>query len=399
MRALIHLVKKELLVLLRDWHALLLLFALPTLFILIMSLALRDRFDLHKGLTLKYYLLQEDRSALSAELAAELAKNANFELLDSSQPEETLIKGVQAGQAQFLIRIPKGFAQAVGSPQPKAASLAVGPSVEPATYKLFEAGLREAVSKAVLERKFAKLKERMAYFAGSQGLELEGLDKLVERSSLYEPGQPEILPSSVQQNVPAWLVFAMFFIALPLSSTWVQERAQGTFSRLRSMGLARRWLLLGKLLPYYLINLIQVLLMLAVGLWGVPFFGGDKLTLGHSPAGLALIALAASFASVAWALLIANIVSTTEQATIFTGVSTLVLGAIGGVMVPRFIMPLAMQRLSAFSPLAWGLDGFLEVFLKGGGVAEVLPHAAKLFAFGLAALGLAAFFLGKRWSK
>ena len=149
-------------------------------------------------------------------------------------------------------------------------------------------------------------------------------------------------------------------------------------------------------MPYYLINLLQVLLMLGVGVWLVPLFGGDRLTLGHAPLALALMALAASFASVAWALLVANLVSTSEQATIFTGVSTLVLGALGGVMVPRFIMPITMQQLSQFSPLAWGLDGFLELFLKNGGVAEVLPHAAKLFVFGILSLLLAAQRLGRR---
>jgi ABC-2 type transport system permease protein len=121
--------------------------------------------------------------------------------------------------------------------------------------------------------------------------------------------------------------------------------------------------------------------------------------LGHSPKGLALIALASSFASVAWALLVANLVSTSEQATIFTGVCNLVLGALGGVMVPRFIMPPTMQHLSLWSPMAWGLDGFLEVFLKSGGVPEVWPHALKLLLFGLACLILAAISLERRSAR
>jgi ABC-2 type transport system permease protein len=401
MRALIHLVKKELLILLRDWHALLLLFALPTLFILIMSLALRDRFSVHSAASLSYYLVNADPHPIAKSVVAALEKNKNFKILDaSSMSEAELLKLVQHDRAQFLISIPEGFGKSIASDAPKAAQVAVGPAVEPAAYRLFEAAVREAVSKVVLEDKFLDLKAQLSSFSGSSDLgfdmDLSFLDKLVERRSLYESGRPELLPTSVQQNVPAWLVFAMFFIALPLSTTWVQERGQGTFARLRSMGVARRWLLLGKLLPYYLINLLQVLLMLGVGVWLVPLFGGDRLTLGHAPLALALMAMAASFASVAWALLVANLVSTAEQATIFTGVSTLVLGALGGVMVPRFIMPITMQHLSQFSPLAWGLDGFLELFLKNGGLADVLPHAAKLFAFGLLSLLLAAYRLGKR---
>jgi ABC-2 type transport system permease protein len=187
----------------------------------------------------------------------------------------------------------------------------------------------------------------------------------------------------------------MFFIAIPLSTTWVQERQQGTLARLRALGLPRRWLLLGKLLPYYAINLVQVVLMLMVGVWLVPLCGGDALTIGDAPAALALMAMAASFASVSYALLIANLVTTSEQATIFTGVSNLLLAVIGGVMVPRFVMPPAMQELSLCSPMAWGLEGFLDIFLRHGDLAAVAKEALQLSAFGLASLALAGFCLGR----
>ncbi|MGH8307469.1 MAG: ABC transporter permease, partial [Gammaproteobacteria bacterium] len=175
---------------------------------------------------------------------------------------------------------------------------------------------------------------------------------------------------------------------------WVQERQQGTYARLRSMGLSAKSLLLGKLLPYLGINLLQVVLMLGVGVFVVPWLGGDRLTLGHAPLALCLMALAASFASVAYALLIANLVSTSEQATIFTGVANLLMAAVGGIMVPSFLMPPVMQALSHYSPMAWGLQGFLDVFLRQGGLRMVVPQAALLFGFGIACLVLAGLRLG-----
>lgn len=101
------------------------------------------------------------------------------------------------------------------------------------------------------------------------------------------------------------------------------------------------------------------------------------------------MALAVSFAAVSYALLIANIVSTVEQATILTGVSNLLLAALGGVMVPRFVMPHTMQQLSMASPMAWGLEGFLDVFLRDGNVSTVAPKALLLAGFGAASLLLA----------
>jgi ABC-2 type transport system permease protein len=225
-------------------------------------------------------------------------------------------------------------------------------------------------------------------------MDLDAVDALVAAPA--SEGQGTGSPSAVQQNVPAWLIFAMFFIAIPLSNTWVQERAQGTYGRLLSLGLPRWKLLLGKLLPYLCVNLAQAALMLAVGVWLVPLLGGDALALGSSPVALALMVLAVSFAAVSFALLIANAVRSSEQATIFTGVSNLLLAVLGGVMVPRFVMPAGLQSLGLLSPMTWGLEGFLDVFLRRGGLAQVAPRALLLFAFGSLSLGAAAYLFKRR---
>ncbi len=79
MRTLFALVRKELIVLLRDWHALLLLFALPTLFILLMSLALRDKFAGGTGTPFSYFLVNRDSAdALGDTLAAGIRAGHTF---------------------------------------------------------------------------------------------------------------------------------------------------------------------------------------------------------------------------------------------------------------------------------------------------------------------------------
>src|SRR5699024_10791009 len=101
----------------------------------------------------------------------------------------------------------------------------------------------------------------------------------VSIQTLNAPGMAREKPSSVQQSVPAWLLFAMFFIAIPLSTTWLSERHQGTYTRLRSIGLSAPMLLCGKLVPYMALNLAQVVVMLAVGVYLVPLCGGQALAL------------------------------------------------------------------------------------------------------------------------
>jgi ABC-2 type transport system permease protein len=373
------LIRKEILLLLRDWHALLLLFVMPAAFILVMSLALQDRFAQDRGVSLSYFLVDEDHSAESVALTAALAGSKEFKAQVASAPLPELRQAVQRDKVQFLIYFPAGFGKALGGDAPLAMQMQAGPGVEPALFELFSARLQGLLAQLDLQKRLAQLSVSMP--------QMDAGGRLLHAESLYTAGAR---PSSVQQNVPAWLMFAMFFISIPLSTTWVQERSQGTYARLRSMGVSAGQLLLGKLIPYVGITLLQVLLMLAVGIWLVPLLGGEHLQLGHAPAALTLMALAGSFAAVSYALLIANLVSSAEQATLFTGVANLLMAAIGGIMVPRFVMPAAMQAIGLYSPMAWGLEGYLDVFLRQGDLAMVLPWAAKLGLFGAACLGAAA---------
>ena len=393
----IALIKKEWMLLLRDWHALFLLFAMPAVFILVMSLVLQNAYAVHQGASFRYYLVDQDAGPTSTALVDRLAAAKEFKRASSDAPVAVLEADVQSDHMQFLVLIPKGFGQAMFGAHPLPIRLLAGPGVEPSIYRLFEAELRGAIARIYLQQSLDGIAARIPGMDAA-GVDLDATDKLLETESLYKVAGRNEVPSSVQQNVPAWLLFAMFFIAIPLSTTWVQERQQGTYARLRSMGLPAASMLVGKLLPYVGINILQVALMLCVGVFVVPLVGGDRLTLGTSPAALSLMALAVSFASVSYALLIANLVSTSEQATIFTGAANLLMAAVGGIMVPRFLMPPLMQTLSDYSPMSWGLDGFLDVFLRQGGVAMVASEALKLALFGFACLAAAAVSiqLGKR---
>jgi ABC-2 type transport system permease protein len=372
------LIRKELTLLLRDWHALALLFVMPAGFILVMSLALQGRFAADQGVSLSYYLVDQDRSSASMGLAQQLATAKELQRQERDAPVDTLRDAVRTDKVQFLVVIPRGFGAALDGGTPLAMQLQSGPGAEPAVSELFTARLQGLLAELYLSKRLGALGSNMPDPAGAQ--------QLLHAESLYTAGAR---PSSVQQNVPAWLLFAMFFIAIPLSTTWVQERSQGTYARLRTMGVKPGALLAGKLLPYLGITLVQAALMLAVGVWIVPLLGGGVLTLGHAPFALLFITLASGFAAVSYALLVANLVSTAEQATIFTGVANLLMAAVGGIMVPRFVMPPAMQAISLHSPMAWGLEGFLDVFLRDGGIGAVAPWALRLVIFGLACLGVA----------
>lgn len=391
MSVLATLVRKEFLLLRRDWHALALLFVMPAFFILLMSLAMRDVFATGRTSTntFTYYLVNEDTTAFAISIADALGTHAVFQPT-TERSAEARKRAILKGDVQFEVLIPLGFTRALPDSVPLRINVVSGAGVAPPVNELFRASVREAVTSVYLKARVAALLPQLSA-SGSDFLQMQRVNALLKEETLYESAQLSRRPTSVQQNVPAWLVFAMFFVALPLSTTWLQERSQGSLTKLRSIGLSPAVLLTGKLLPYLLVNMGQVALMLAIGVWVVPLFGGDALTLGHSLPGLALIAVATGVAAVSYGLLIANLVSTTEQATIATGATNLLLGALGGVMVPRSIMPEALQNVSSFSPMSWGLEGFLDILLREGGVKTIAPKAVMLVGFALISLTLAGF--------
>jgi ABC-2 type transport system permease protein len=68
-------------------------------------------------------------------------------------------------------------------------------------------------------------------------------------------------------------------------------------------------------------------------------------------------------------------------------------------MVPKLVMPLAMQRLGDLSPMSWGLEGFLDIFVRGGGVAEVLPECGQLLVFAAVCLIIAVWQFARRMAN
>jgi ABC-2 type transport system permease protein len=153
--------------------------------------------------------------------------------------------------------------------------------------------------------------------------------------------------------------------------------------------------LLAKVIPYLVINQCQLIVMLLIGVFIVPLLGGDTLSLGHSYMGIVLLSLAVGIAAMGFALLIAVVAKTTEQATSLGGVGNILCGALGGIMVPKFIMPDAMQQATMISPMSWGLEGFLDLFLRQGSVVDIAPELGVLVSFGVA-LGLLALFLFRK---
>lgn len=398
MNKLFALLKKEFLVVSKDVHGLLVLFLMPAAFILIMSLATQDVFGTAKSIPIKYAILDQHEQALSQALIDKLRGIKGFEpvVLSTATTVATLRDTVQRGDYQFALLIPADFptrlaaSEEAGRPLSPSVELLIAPAQKPYVQQLFSSALQSFLS---LGKLTLALNATGKNPLPANPVELEALGRVhIAETYVYSATSENKAPTSVQQNVPAWLVFSMFFVVIPLSTAFLAEKQHGTLQRLRLIGVGTGSLLLGKLLPYYIINQTQMIVMLIVGRMAVPLLGGDQLNMVDSWLGLLIISSACSFAAIGFALLIATLVKTTMQATTVGGVTNIIFGALGGVMVPKFVMPEFMQRITDASPMAWGLEGFLDVFLRQGEWQEVLPEAGALLLFGTLSLTAATLF-------
>jgi ABC-2 type transport system permease protein len=396
-RALAGCVRKELLLLTRDLHGLALLFLMPLAFVVIMSLALQNQFAEQAGNRLKLALLDLDGSSASQSLAAALKAGGGFEILSvtASDAVTGFDRKLQRGDYALALEIRKGFGDRLlaepGNESPPL-QVHVAPDTGQQIEALFVGNLRAALGRERMRAMLA-LVGRESDVDAESGANADGIAIRYAYRAAVATGKR---PTSVQQSVPAWLVFGAFFVAIPLSNTLVRERQQGTLRRLRSTNLAATTLLLGKFIPYFAVNVLQVFLMLMAGRFLVPSLGGDTLYIDCPVGPLLLMSAALSVAAIGLALLVAVISRTTEQATLISGTGNILLAALGGIMVPKFIMPQAMQSVASLSPMSWGLEGFLDLLLRAGSWTEIGPEAAALAVLGAAAMVLAGILYARR---
>jgi len=411
MRQLLATAAKETRLILRDPHALAVLFIVPVVFVAILSLALRDVFSEHAGVSFDILVVDRDGQFVGKQLRETLAGNRHFKIEDSAIPAPDLADleaMATAGRYKFILAIPPRATiearqraaeevRAKGRARSAIAPVSVRLLSDPGVRADHRSMVMAIVNGALRGIESELIAERIATLARTpfgqpavSAPRLAAPELFAKVSNATETGGGQIpVPTSVQQNAPGWTLLAMFFLAIPMSVTFIKERAQGSLLRLQSMPVPIWVLFGGKVVPYLAINQIQLALILSVGVWGLPLLGGDRLALGDAPGAILFLGVSASLAAIAFALLVASFARTSEQATTLSATVILTFAALGGVMVPKMVMPPVMQQLAELSPFAWGLEGFLDIFIRGGQLRDILPEAGRLLGFGAACLAIA----------
>jgi ABC-2 type transport system permease protein len=198
----------------------------------------------------------------------------------------------------------------------------------------------------------------------------------------------DITPNSTQHNVPAWTIFAIFFMVISLGNNLVKERLNGSFIRLKTMPTSFVLILGAKMLVYLIAVFLQVALIFSLAKFTFPSIGLPELIMPSNVLAFFVVILMTGMAAISFAMAVGTMASTPEQANGFGAVSIVILASVGGIWVPSFMIPEYLKIFSYCSPMYWCLEGFYTLFLRGGDWAVLLPKLFGLLIFSLTCFGI-----------
>lgn len=406
-------IRKEGLLLVRDKAGLAILFLMPTFLIILMSLLQEVGWGtLVKESKVPVLFVDNDHDSLSMKIRKGLNDSNFFTLIDSldSKPLtiESTREAVKKGKYIIGIVIPHGITASVRSNVRimVAKTLAGFGLMNPMLLKdiplkgvdtvtiFFDPTIRASFKNAVLssirennyrnetEMVFRTFNQEIAKQFPMYKPPAVSYDKGVEFKEVF-PGYRvvEKTPNTVQHNVPAWTIFSMFFIVIPLTSSMIKEREEGSLLRLLSLPFPYILLLLAKSVIYLFVCLVQCTMMILAGIYLLPLFGIPMLVIGDQLFAVAMMSLATSLAALGYGLMIGTIFTTHQQAAGFGSVSIIILAALGGLWVPIYLMPGIMRHFAVYTPLNWAISGFYSIFLRGGSFIHIFPEFFKLVVF------------------
>ena len=413
-------VKKEILLLLRDKVGLSILFLMPMALIFVMTLIQDAAFKTINEKGIPIVFVNNDHDSLGILIEQGLRNNDLCTFYDSIDGKPATIelaqKAVAEGKFLVGIVIPKNATEAIrknvtalvsetlnsdsvviqnGSATQDSVEITI--LIDPVAKKSFlisvTSNLHEFISEVKTKIMFQTFSDQVAEIIpdrSSAPKNAYNKSQIIKYKEIYaSKSEEKIVPNAVQHNVPAWAIFAMFFIAIPLSGSIMKERNEGSVFRLHTMPTPFLLLINGKIIVYVIVCQIQFLLMLSVGLIFLPMLGLPALVLGHSYMGIFVLTMATAFAATGYGVMVGTLAATEHQGAILGALSILLLSALGGIWVPSYVMPEVMRNISTYSPLNWALTGFYKLFLRGAGIGDILTDAIKLIIFFLATMAIA----------
>ncbi len=418
-------VVKEFLLLKRDLGGLIILFIMPLVLVITVTLIQDSTFKTVSDTKIQILLVDNDKGAVSKTVFDNLEKSQLFSVVTQIDhkpiTEEMAKEAVYKGKFQLAIVIPEklsvdlqtkidqnveNIVSKMGLTETDTTVQTEKPKVikekevklyfDPAVQMSFKNAVMSSIDKMISQIETRSIYTTFQNQLGEGNAEFEQKSFITFKEIIPKINNKEVRPNSVQHNVPAWTLFAIFFIVIPLSINIVKEKSQGTFVRLLTNPVSNLVVIIGKTITYSAICMIQFYMMVAVAIFLFPHIGLPPLNVEGHLFLMSVVALFSGFAAIGFGILLGTIASTQEQSAPFGATSVIILAAIGGIWVPVFAMPNIMQIIAKSSPMNWGLEAFYDVLLRNVSFLEIIPKISLLFLFFIITTSIALFYDKKK---
>jgi len=397
---------KDLQILTRDKLGLIFMFVMPIVLAVVITAVQNSTFEMLNTNTVPMLLSNRDTGDAGRQLEEAITKIGMFDLKQVAPEvsQKEISERMHAKDAVIAIIIPADFTQKMNAKADQTAKKALksfgmntdstkiidSSGVQPITllyHPVLQESFRHSIqgalrssllmvqNKAVLKSLYFALNETV--LPDSLEKDLMGSQVAINEVPVSRDGSRNI-PNASQHNVPAWTVFAMFFIVISLGGSVVREKLNGSFIRLKTLPTNYLVALISKQLTYLLVTFFQAMVVFSMGIWLFPSMGLPKLNLPADITGVVIVTLICGWCAVSYAMMIGVFAKTQEQANGIGAVSIVLMAAIGGLLVPSFAMPESFQFVMKMSPLHWCLEAYYGLFLEGGTLKDVILNIIPL---------------------
>jgi ABC-2 type transport system permease protein len=407
----------------RDRVAFVMTFVLPPIFFSIFAVIFGATDNGSRNTTIKVVVADDDRSDVSGRFIAALEKEKALELTTAAGSDAAR-RGVHDGKFAAAILIRNGFASNFGQPNSTDETVelvydAANPIAHNAVAGLLQAASMRTAPDLLMERGLRAFETFGASLTPQQRNAIDRLRPILRgdggstaggssqgiirvRSTDAHEGEAKTQQYSMIAYYAAGLgVMFLLFSSSGASGTLLDEKDNGTLDRLLSTRVSMSELLFGKWFYLTLQGIVQVTVMF---LWASVVFH-LMLSTPVRLAGTAAMAVTTAAAASAFGLVLATACRTRAQMAGLATIVIMIMSALGGSMVPRFIMPKLMETTALFTFNGWALDGFLKVFWYGDPRATVWQSLVSLFPQLAMLIAMTAVFLtiarilARRWES
>jgi len=390
---------KDLTQLVRDANTFMFLLIMPIVFTLLFGYASgafsKDQSD--SRLPIGY--LNEDNRWVDQPLHDILAASETIHLVEYPIASASDLEALVAdGKLAAAIIVPRGYGQAML--KNKTVRLIVIADTGSTAWTTIQAETLTAVSRLDGALRTATITEDILgdrapfRYAFDQTLEAwqDPPIKVVETTSSVVPKVTDGGMSLAHTSPGMMLQFAIAGL-LTAAQIIVTERKSRTLQRLLTTSARRIHILIGHYLAIFILIFSQFMILIAFGQFAL------KVDYLRAPSATLLVAFSAALCISALGLLIGVIAKSEEQAVTFSIIPMFVFSGLGGAWVPLEVTGEAFQIIGHLTPVAWAMDGFKNVIVRGFGLDSVLLPAGALTVYAVLFFALAAWRLSAAEEK